>query len=210
MILFNVSQLWWLAVFKFNDKFWSIKKIHASRRVFFTETYYCTWKFNFFKLSFSSNFSTKVRLGDHTLSTEEDCYSENCAPRFQQLNIVRAIPHQSYIDSPGPKDDIAIIIMDQNASENGNIMTDSLNHKRLLSQVRRWLGITQLIKSSFTDFITPICLPFEHQPISTEEQLTVAGWGVINFGGNIDSPKYFLFFDKYFLIFHTNTDLLRS
>ena len=32
-----------------------------------------------------SNFSTKIRLGEHTLSTEEDCSPGICAPRIQEF-----------------------------------------------------------------------------------------------------------------------------
>ncbi len=64
-----------------------------------------------------SNFSTKIRLGEHTLSTVEDCSPGICAPRFQEFSIVKAIPHQLYKNFS--YHDIAILIMDQPARENG-------------------------------------------------------------------------------------------
>ncbi len=37
---------------------------------------------------------------------------------------------------------------------------------------------------TFSDFVGPICLPFDQKPILDEEQVTVAGWGVYQFLGN--------------------------
>jgi hypothetical protein len=36
---------------------------------------------------------------------------------------------------------------------------------------------------TFSDFVGPICLPFDQKPILDEEQVTVAGWGVYQFLG---------------------------
>jgi hypothetical protein len=64
-----------------------------------------------------SNFSTKIRLGEHTRSTEEDCSLGICAPRFQEFSIIKAIPHQMYQELLNH--DIALLIMDQPARESG-------------------------------------------------------------------------------------------
>ncbi len=64
-----------------------------------------------------SKFRTKIRLGDHTLSSEEDCYAGVCAPRYQEFSITKVIPHQLY--GKLDENDIAILILDKDARESG-------------------------------------------------------------------------------------------
>ena len=75
----------------------------------------------------SSKFSTKVRLGDHTLSTDPDCSPSGfCAPSYQEFKIIKAIPHRDY--GSNFENDIALLVLDKPAKETGNEMLDYLNN----------------------------------------------------------------------------------
>jgi hypothetical protein len=97
----------------------SVVKCQNNLIIFQTHIVFYDSVFDLKQMPFS-NFSTKIRLGDHTLSTDEDCYHEACAPRYQEFGIARAVPHQSY--KTYEKDDIAILILDQTAIETGKLL----------------------------------------------------------------------------------------
>jgi hypothetical protein len=70
-------------------------------------------------LKFFKKFSTKIRLGDHILSTNPDCDSNVCSLPYQEYGIVQAIIHPLYGVGGKFRNDIAILQLDFPAQLNG-------------------------------------------------------------------------------------------
>jgi hypothetical protein len=67
-------------------------------------------------------FSTKIRLGDHILSTNPDCDSNVCSLPYQEYSVVQAIIHPLYGVGGKFRNDIAILQLDFPAQLNRSLM----------------------------------------------------------------------------------------
>ena len=145
--------------------------------------------------------SSKVRLGEHTIShSGPDCTlaydpsakkmvpnPKDCNAGVQDFDIENIIQHPSYNSPHIYKNDIAVIKLKGKIVENGQNF--SFNTRQNIKVRRNFIILP--FSSKFQDFVKPICLPYEDavdeiyefDDEGEKQEMWVAGWGATDFKG---------------------------
>jgi hypothetical protein len=67
---------------------------------------------------FKIQFRTKIRLGDHILSSNPDCFSNVCSLPYQEYSVAQAMIHPFYKAGGFLWNDIAVLQLDRLAQQN--------------------------------------------------------------------------------------------